>query len=264
MWLIEATRYQVLPLDDRSVERFLAAMAGRPELITGTSQILFGGMRRLSEGSVISVKKSFTFGDRRSRAWQCISRRSHGRAGGAFGGWSLYAIDGHPRYCHNLAGLHWFIVEGTRPIPPGVHQVRMEFTADGQAPGVGGTATLYIDGQQTGSGHIDATVPMIFSGDETLEVGSDAGTPVSRDYPAQGNEFTGKVRWVQIDVDEQTADHLVHPEDRLRVIMGRQVSTKSPALSGQRLQPASTAAKYSNTATLRRCSASSLSGSSAS
>jgi arylsulfatase A-like enzyme len=222
LWLIEATRHQVLPLDDRSVERFLASLAGRPELVSGTSQILFGGMRRLSEGSVLSVKNrshSVTAEvevDERGASGVIIAQ------GGAFGGWALYAIDGKPRYCHNLLGLQRFVVEGGEILEPGVHQVRMEFAADGPGLGIGGMATLFIDGSPVGDGHIDATVPLIFSGDETTDVGSDAGTPVSDQYPARGNEFTGMVRWVQIDVGDEPADHLVHAEDRLRVIMARQ------------------------------------------
>jgi arylsulfatase A-like enzyme len=222
LWLIEAARHQVLPLDDRSVERFLASLAGRPELVTGTSQILFGGMRRLSEGSVISIKN-------RSHSVTAEVEVGDGGAsgviiaqGGSFGGWSLYAIDGHPRYCHNLMGLRRFTVDGIKAIPAGVHQVRMEFTAAGQTLGTGGTVTLYLDGAPIGTGPIEATVPLIYSGDETLDIGSDIGTPVSDQYPPRGNEFTGKVRWVQIEAGAESADHLVHPEDRLRIIMARQ------------------------------------------
>jgi len=222
LWLIEASRRNVLPLDDRSVERFLASLAGRPELVTGTSQILFGGMQRLSEGSVISVKN-------RSHAVTAEVEVPEDSAsgviiaqGGAFGGWSLYAIAGTPRYCHNLLGLRRFVVAGTESIPPGRHQVRMEFAAAGQGLGIGGTVTLYIDGLAVGSGAVEATVPLLFSGDETTDIGSDLGTPVSDEYPARGNEFGGTVRWVQIDVDQESADHLLHPEDRLRVIMARQ------------------------------------------
>ncbi|HEY5981048.1 MAG TPA: arylsulfatase [Microlunatus sp.] len=223
LWLIEATRHQVLPLDDRSVERFLASMAGRPELITGHSQVLFGGMRRLSEGSVINVKNrshavsaEVEVRDDRPAAGVIVAQ------GGAFGGWSLYVVDGRPRYCHNLAGLREFVVAGTEPITPGLHQVRMEFTVDRPVLGTGGTVQLFIDGHPAGEGRVDATVPMIYSGDETLDVGSDLGTPVSRDYSSEGSVFSGRVHWVQIDIDPTDADHLIDPEERLRVIMARQ------------------------------------------
>jgi arylsulfatase A-like enzyme len=222
LWLIEATRHNVLPLDDRSVERFLASLAGRPELVTGTSQILFPGMRRLSEGSVIAVKN-------RSHAVTAEVEVLEGPAsgviiaqGGAFGGWSLYVVEGRPRYCHNLSGLRRFTVEGAKDVASGVHQIRMEFASDGPGLGVGGTATLFVDGAAVGDGRIEATVPLVYSGDETTEVGCDLGTPVSDDYPARGNEFTGRIRWVQIDVDQDSDTHFVHPEDRLRVVMAKQ------------------------------------------
>lgn len=222
LWLIEATRHQVLPLDDRSVERFLASLAGRPELVTGESQLLFPGMRRLSEGSVISVK------NRTHTVTAEIEVPDGGASGvliaqgGAFGGWSVFLIDGVPHYCHNLLGLRRFTVGGTRPVPPGVHQVRMEFVADGPGLGIGGTSTLYVDGAPVGDGRIDATVPLLYSGDETTDVGCDLGTPVSDRYPARDNEFTGAIRWVQVDLAGESQDHLVHAEDRLAVIMARQ------------------------------------------
>jgi arylsulfatase len=222
LWLIEATRHNVLPLDDRSVERFLASLAGRPELVTATSQILFPGMRRLSENSVLVLK------NRSHSVTAEVDVPGTGVSGvivaqgGAFGGWSLYVIDGTPRYCHNLMGLRRFVVGATSALEPGVHQVRMEFAADGPGLGVGGLVTLFIDGHTAGEGRVDQTVPLVYSGDETTEVGSDLGTPVSDDYPARGNEFTGTIRWVQLDVDGESSGHLVHAEDRLRVIMARQ------------------------------------------
>ncbi len=222
LWLIEATRYQVLPLDDRSVERFLASLAGRPELITGSSQLLFGGMRRLSENSVLNLKN-------RSHAVTAeVEVPGTGAAGvivaqgGSFGGWSLYAVDGRLAYCHNLAGLRRFYARADSALPAGVHQVRLELAIDAPGLGPAATATLFVDGAPVGSGRIEGTVPLIYSGDETLEVGSDAGTPVSDEYPARGNEWAGKVRWVQLDAEPDGGDHLVHPEDRLRVIMARQ------------------------------------------
>ena len=83
---------------------------------------------------------------------------------------------------------------------------------------------LYIDGDQVGEGRVDATQAMIFSGDETTDLGTDAATPVSDDYPPGDSRFTGRVRWVQIDIDEaaEDNDHLISPEERLRIAMARQ------------------------------------------
>ena len=111
-----------------------------------------------------------------------------------------------------------------RQIPAGEHQVRMEFAYDGGGLGKGGTVTLYVDGEQVGEGRVEGTVPMLFSADETTDVGSDTATPVSDDYGARDSHFTGTVRWVQIDLDAaaEDTDHLISPEERLRVAMARQ------------------------------------------
>ena len=144
--------------------------------------------------------------------------------GGAFGGFALYAKDGKPAYCYNLFGLQQFKVYGEDPIPAGEHQVRMEFTYDGGGLGKGGDVKLYVDGEQVGEGRVDGTVPMLFSADETTDVGSDTATPVSDDYGPTDSEFTGNVQWVQLDIDDaaEDADHLIGPEERLRVAMARQ------------------------------------------
>ena len=144
--------------------------------------------------------------------------------GGAFAGWSLYAKDGRPTYCYNLLGLQRFKIEADAAIPPGTHQVRMEFAYDGGGPAKGGTVTLYLDGDKTGEGRVEATVPLIFSADETADVGQDSASPVSDDYEGESSVFTGTVNWVQIDLgeDAEDADHLVTPEERLRVAMARQ------------------------------------------
>jgi arylsulfatase len=144
--------------------------------------------------------------------------------GGAFGGWSLYAKDGRPRYCYNLLGLQRFKIEADAAISPGTHQVRMEFGYDGGGPGKGGTVTLYLDGDQVGEGRVEATVPLIFSADETADVGRDTASPVSDDYEGESSVFTGTVNWVRVDLgeDAEDADHLITPEERLRVAMARQ------------------------------------------
>jgi arylsulfatase len=224
LFMIEAVKYNVLPLDDRRVERLNADLAGRPQLVRGKSQLLFGGMGRLTENSVLNVKN-------KSHAVTAQIEVSDDNAsgvmvaqGGSFGGWSLYAKAGKPVYCYNLFGLQQFKIEGEQIIPPGEHQVRMEFAYDGGGLAKGGTVTLYLDGQQVGQGRIEATQPMLFSIDETTDVGSDSATPVSDDYGPKNSAFTDRVDWVQIDIDEaaEDFDHLITPEERLRVAMARQ------------------------------------------
>jgi arylsulfatase len=142
--------------------------------------------------------------------------------GGEFGGWSLYLVEGTPRYCYNLFGVQSFTVASETVVPAGTHQVRMEFTYDGGGLGKGGEATLFVDGDPVGKGRIEGTVPMQFSADETLDLGSDTASPVAADYPEGGGRFTGRIAWVQLDIGEDDHDHLISPEERLKVAMARQ------------------------------------------
>jgi arylsulfatase A-like enzyme len=224
LFLMEAAKYNVLPLDDRRFERFNPDLAGRPQLVRGTSQLLFGRMGRLSENSVVASKnKSHSI----TAQIDVPEKGANGviiAQGGAFGGFALYAKDGKPAYCYNLFGLQLFKVYGEEPIPAGEHQVRMEFAYDGGGLAKGGDVKLYVDGEQVGEGRVDGTVPMVFSADETTDVGSDTATPVSDDYSAKDSAFTGRVLWVQLDIDAaaEDTDHLISPEERLRVAMARQ------------------------------------------
>jgi arylsulfatase A-like enzyme len=222
LFLIEAVKYGVLPLDDRRVERFNSDLAGRPELLRGDSQLLFGGMGRLSENSVVNVKN-------KSHSVTADLVVPEGGAngviiaqGGAFGGWSLYLEGGKPKYCYNAFGVQRFFAEGVSEVPAGEHQVRMEFAYDGGGLGKGGTATLYIDGGEVGDGRVENTVPMLFSADETTDVAYESGTTVSDDYSAENSRFTGTLNWVQIDLGVDEEDHVISPEERLRVAMARQ------------------------------------------
>jgi hypothetical protein len=224
LFVLEAGKYNVFPLDDRRVERFNADIAGRPTLIRGKSQVLFGKMGRLTESSVVNIKN-------RSHAITAEIDVPESGAdgvvvaqGGAYGGWVVYAKNRRLAYCYNLFGLRRFKVYADSEIAAGRHQVRVEFAYDGGGLGKGGAVTLYVDGGPVGTGRVDATQPLIFSGDETTDVGSDTATPVSDDYTPQSSSFSGRIHWVQIDLSEdaEDADHLISPEERLRVAMSRQ------------------------------------------
>jgi arylsulfatase len=224
LWLEEARKYNVLPLDDRRIERFNADLVGRPELVKGNSQVLFGGMGRLSENSLLNIKNKSHAVTAEVVVPEAGAEGVIVAQGGAFAGWSLYAKDGRPTYCYNLLGLQRFKIGADAAIRPGTHQVRMEFAYDGGGLAKGGTVKLYLDGDKTGEGRVEATVPMIFSADETADVGRDSASPVSDDYEGESSVFTGTVNWVQIDLgeDSEDADHLITPEERLRVAMIRQ------------------------------------------
>jgi arylsulfatase A-like enzyme len=222
LFLIEAVKHNVLPLDDRRLERFNSDLAGRPTLIQGRSQTLFGGMGRLGENTVLNLKnKSHSvtaeavFPDRNANG-VIIAQ------GGEFGGWSFYAKDGRLKYCYNLFGFQRFYTEAISLLPSGKHQVRMEFGYDGGGLGKGGNVTLFIDGENVGKGRVEATQPMIFSADETCDVGEESGSPVSEEYAADTSSFNGKINWIQLDQGTDDHDHFISPEERLRVAMARQ------------------------------------------
>jgi arylsulfatase len=222
LWLIEAVKYNVLPLDDRTADRLNPEIAGRPTLIHGNSQLFFAGMGRLSENSVVSIKnKSFSV----TAEVDVPEGGAEGviiAQGGRFGGWSVFVSGGKLKFVYNVLGIQSFATEAESAIPAGKHQVRMEFAYDGGGLAKGGDITLYYDGKGVGTGRVGATQPMVFSADETTDVGYESGTAVSPDYTPQSSRFTGKIHWVQIDTGDDDHDHLIDPEERLRVAMARQ------------------------------------------
>jgi len=224
LWLIEATRYNVLPLDDRVAERLNPDIAGRPVLIKGNRQILFGGMGRLSENSVVNIKNKSHSVTAVLEVPRAGARGVIIAQGGNVGGWALYVKDGKLKYCYNLLGIHYFYVEASSALPPGEHQVRMEFKYDGGGLGKGGTATLYVDGKPVGEGKVAATAAMIFAADDGLDIGGDTGSAVAEDYGPKNNEFTGKIKGVEITIAEaaEGKDHLIDPTQAMHLAMARQ------------------------------------------
>jgi arylsulfatase len=221
---LEATKYNVFPLDDRKVERANPDLAGRPSVVHGATQLLFPGMRRLQENSVINTKnKSHSV----TAEIEVPGSGATGvivAQGGNMGGWSFYAHEGKLKYCYNHVGIVQYRVSATSALPAGTHQARMEFAYDGGGIGKGGAITLFVDGKVVGEGRVERTHRFLFSMDETLDIGCDAGEPVSEDYGPKDNAFNGKVQWVQIDVDAAAADadHMVGAEERFNLAMARQ------------------------------------------
>ena len=213
------------PLDDRRIERFNADLVGRPVLVRGNSQILFGGMGRLSESSVLNVKN-------KSHAVTAEVVVPEGGAqgviiaqGGAFA--RLEPLRQGRQADVLLQPARPAALQGrgrstmSRRHPPGAHGVRLRRRRARQgrhSHAVSSTGTRWAQGR------VEGTVPMVFSGDETTDVGSDTASPVSDDYGPADNAFNGRVKWVQIDLgeDAEDADHLITPEERLRVAMARQ------------------------------------------
>jgi hypothetical protein len=224
LWIIEATRNGVLPMDDRGAERFNSDLAGRPVLVRGTSQILARGMGGLNENGLINIKNKS-----HSITAQVIvpeGKPCEGvilSQGGMAGGWILYVKGGRLTYCYNFAGLEKYVISSAQSLSSGEHQVRMQFAYDGGGLGKGGTATLYVDGKAVGSGRVERTVAMIFSGDETSDVGMKRGSPITADMPVENNAFTGTVLVVVIQTEvKEDLDHLISRDDFFNMLMARQ------------------------------------------
>ena len=222
LWLIEATKYNVIPLDDRTGERMNAEIAGRPQLIRGDTQVFYPGMTRLSENSVLSIKnKSFSV----TAEVVVPDGPLNGTIiaqGGAMGGWSFYTRDGRAKFAYNLLGIQTFTTEASQPVPAGKHQVRAEFAYDGGGFAKGGTVSLYYDGQRVGEGRVGATQPFVFSADEGLDIGSETGTTVAAECDVEASTFTGQIDWVQLKVGDDDHTHLIDPETKIQVLMARQ------------------------------------------
>ena len=203
LFMKEAVKYRVLPIDDRSVERVNAKLAGRPDLMGDrTSLTLHAGMKGMSENVFLNIKN-------RSLTITADVEIPQGGAngviiaqGGRFGGWSLYLKDGKPVYVYNFIGLERHAVAAAEAVPAGKATIRFDFAYDGGGLGKGGLATIFVNDKKVAEGRIERTQPMIFSADETADVGEDDATPVTEEYKAYDNKFTGKILKVTVNVKE--------------------------------------------------------------
>jgi len=203
LFLAEAARYGVLPMDDRVFERLDAAAVGRPDLMAGrTSLTLADGMTGMLEGVFINVKN-------RSKTITAEVEVPDGGGngtviaqGGRFGGWSLYVKDGVPAYDYNFLGLQRTSIAAVQKLVPGVATLQFRFDYDGGGPGKGGKGTLLVNGQKVAEGRIEHTQAGIFSADETADVGIDLGTPVVEAIGAEAkSRFTGHIPKVTLQVN---------------------------------------------------------------
>ena len=224
LFLVEAAKYNVLPLDDRVGERFNAAIAGRPDLPgVRTTMTFYPGMTHLMENTVLNVKnRSHTI----TAEVEIPEEGADGvilAQGGRFAGWSLYVKDGAAKYVHNWFDVNYYYVGGEEKLPTGNVNIRFHFNFEGDAPGGGGTGTIHVNDKKVAETKIERTVPFLFSADETLDVGADLALPVTGDYPeGEGNKFSGKIRWVRVDLEEDNASHLEPEELKYHRMMARQ------------------------------------------
>jgi hypothetical protein len=204
LFMTEAVKYSVLPLDDRTLERLNPALVGRPDLMAGrTSLTVYQGMTGMSENAFINVKnRSHTVTadvEIPQGGANCVILAQAGR----FGGWSFYLLGGKPTYTYNWLGLKRFTIAAKDALPAGKSTVRFEFAYDGGGVGKGGAGTLYVNGKNVATGRIDQTQCCAFSADEGADVGADEGTPVTEAYQVP-SKFTGKIDKVTIELKEMT------------------------------------------------------------
>jgi arylsulfatase A-like enzyme len=202
LFMTEAVKYHVLPLDDRSIERLDPAVAGRPDLMGARSSLsLYTGMTGMMENTFINVKN-------RSSSIAAEIEIPQGGAsgvilaqGGRFGGWSLYLTEGKPSYTYNWIGLARYTVAAQDPVPAGKATITVDFAYDGGGRGKGGSVTLSVNGRKVAEGRVDRTNAFLFSTDEGADVGMDEDTPVAEVYQAGAkSRFTGTINKVTIEV----------------------------------------------------------------
>jgi arylsulfatase len=202
LFMAEAEKNHVLPIDDRGFERAVPEIAGRLDLMAGRTSLTLGeGMTRMSENVFINVKnKSKTI----TAEVEIPAGGANGTLiaqGGRFGGWSLYVKDGVPGYAYNYLGLQQTALQASKPLPAGKATVRYEFAYDGGGLGKGGQGTLYVNEQKVAEGRIERTQPVVFSADETADVGVDLATPVVESIGSgQRSAFTGKIDTITVQV----------------------------------------------------------------
>lgn len=204
LFLEEAAKNQALPIDDRVFERVNAELVSRPDLMAGrTSITLADGMTGMTENVFLNIKnKSKTI----TAEVEVPESGANGAIivqGGRFGGWALYVKDSVPAYDYNFLGLQRATIAAKEELKPGKATIRFEFAYDGGGLGKGGTGTLFVNDQKVAEGRIEHTQPMIFSADETADVGIDLATPVVESIGSEhASKFTGRIPKVTVEVKE--------------------------------------------------------------
>ena len=202
LFMKEAEKYNVLPIDDRTIERTNPQLAGRPDVLGDRKSLtLYEGMEGMLENTFMNTK------NRSSKITAEIEVPAAGAngailsQGGRFGGWSLYVKDGKPAYTYNFLGLSRYTVESPEALPGGPATVVLDFAYDGGGMGKGGQTRLLVNGKEVVSGRVEKTQPNIFSADETADVGIDNQTPVALGIGIGAEtRFTGRINKVMLEV----------------------------------------------------------------
>ena len=203
LFMAEAEKYHVLPIDDRVVERTNPAIAGRPDIMGGRTTLkLYEGMEGMMENTFINIKnRSFTI----DAEIEVKDDKTNGvilTQGGRFGGWCLYMKEGVPEFTYNFLGLERFVISTGSKLAAGEHKISFTFDYDGGGNGKGGDANIAVSDGSKGNGRIEKTQPNMFSADETADVGLDNQTPVAEGigYGPEATKFTGKIDKVIVEI----------------------------------------------------------------
>jgi arylsulfatase len=202
LFMVEAEKYHVLPIDDRTIIRTNPELAGRPDVVGArTSITLYDGMQGMLENTFMNIKNKSS---KITAELEIPKGGANGvilTQGGRFGGWSLYMKDGKPTYVYNFLGLERYTIAAPKELPAGPVTVMLDFVYDGGGMGKGGKATLLVNGKPVAEGRVEKTQPNIFSADETADVGLDNQTPVAEGIGIGAEtRFTGKINRVTLEV----------------------------------------------------------------
>ncbi len=200
VFMKEAAKYNVLPIDDRFVERINPAIAGRPDLMgSRTSLTLYDGMVVAEMAGINTKNVTYTITadvDLSNATTDGVIIAQAGR----FGGWSMYMKGGKLKFEYNYLSMERTNITSAKAVIAGHHILKYEFKIDEPKPGSSGTCALFVDDLKVAEGKIPKTTPYAFSPDEGINVGADHETPVSEEYKEGDNKFTGKIRKVTVEV----------------------------------------------------------------
>lgn len=222
LFLAEAAKYNVLPLDDRFAER--ADVNSKPNNLRGVTRFKYlAGTTRIPETSSPNTKNvnhviavEVEVGEKDNGVLVCC--------GGESGGYTLFVKDGRLHWEHNWFNTDRYRVSSRERLPPGRHILSVEVVVDQQnKPGVGGKAILHMGDKVIGEGRFEKQIPYRFTVNEGFDVGSDTITPVSDQYHSPF-PFTGKIKRVVVDISEASFEELSDEAKaaRAKVLMGLQ------------------------------------------
>jgi arylsulfatase len=215
LWIMEATRNQVFPLNNSQLPILTAE---RPGPAAGRTQFVYTAPMTSTQFAVAPSILNRSY--RITAEVEVPQGGANGvlvTQGGRFSGWGLYLKDGKPTFTMNLLDIERPKWQGADALPPGKHSIVFDWTmeASGELLGRGGTGTLSVDGKQVAQRSLPKTQPLLWAWDETFDIGLDTGTSVDdKDYQVP-YAFTGKLGKIAIDLGESS----VSPE-AIKLMMG--------------------------------------------